>query len=664
MRRALLVVLAALIAAPASASVLAVQCRVTPNESNRQQNFQLQAATVLSILRNRGVTLRLIPETAAVTADVAAARFSGSRGVEQHDGFILLGAATEYSQSTATFDPRTYLRTATWPSKPGLWFIAPLSSNAASNTATDTTGVSDSYASGQALNGSLYTTGHPWAWKNLYASVKPAIATTPRAAGYWRALVSYGDTPANLTAVKDADSLNSRSLNPDSVIVWMRAKSGSAADLARAQIFCRASAGGLQDIAAIKHALAMFDSLSAITTPGGKVFDNRPRTTRKHGLVLTAANRHGSPTAYSGTEGGGIYCPSIVAGDTCDRDNFSAGVDSMISLTDVTGRPIRFTWLVEPESLTTTNGALLMTILKRATNARFGVQAIAGTLFGTATRAGAAGRSIDLMGILRRRSLFPTTASLSPSCATDSGSVQCNVKNAFDLLEAAVPGRVDRVIAGSDWDWSPQEWTAAGAGTAVLSGSDPFKVTTLWGGEDSLRAALYSARVRAILFSPTAANANVGMSFATSGAVSGGSDPAGWSPTQRMLDVRWGGAVVGQIALLGTRWEPTATSWTWQQTTHPGVAQEYLDGAEVGKYYLQDAGVYYHHTFSVGTRVFGTQAGMLGGPRGNPWPQRPGWWQIKWLQHGFNAANAHLPRWADGSVKLLDEFDWVENVRP
>lgn len=645
----------------ASGSVLVIQETIDTGQAGAtNMNCNLQSATVLSILRNRGVTFRYVPSSAVTTAAVAAGQIVTSQGTESYDAVIHLAASLNVTPlASATYNPYQFLSGSTWPSKPQLWFIYPSSGSYTQNTASDTTGWADFYASGQAVNGCIYDTGSPWAWKSLYGTIKPGISPATRPTGVWRTILGYGVTSASSGSqanktnyqVKNADSLLTRAVDPDSSIVVYR---GRYANDPAGQVLCYPGKDGIQDIASVKVALAMLDSITAITSAGGKVFDNRAMTSRKHGLAIASANRYGNPSAYNLTEGGGIYCP----GDTCDRTNFSAGADSMASLRDVRGNPVKFTWLVDPESLTTTNGALMMMILKRNGAAHFGLQPISGTVTGTTTRASAAGRCIDPIGILRRRSIFPTTASVtSPACTSDSGSVQCAIKNGFAALESFAPGRVDHVLAASKFDWTPQEWTVAGAGT-MASGN-------LSGGEDSLRAALFSAKVRAILFSPTATGANVGLSWsADSGALTGGSAPAGWSPTQRMLDVKWGGNHIGEIALLGARWEPYSVSWTWFQESHSGIGNEWLAGDEIGKYFLFDAGTYYRHTFNVGTRVFATQAGMLGGPRGNPWPQRPGWWQIKWLTHGFNAANAHLPRWSDGTVKTLDEWDYIENVKP
>jgi hypothetical protein len=61
--------------------------------------------------------------------------------------------------------------------------------------------------------------------------------------------------------------------------------------------------------------------------------------------------------------------------------------------------------------------------------------------------------------------------------------------------------------------------------------------------------------------------------------------------------------------------------------------------------------------------VFTIQLAQMGG-LGNGQPQRQGYWQIKWLAHAMKAANSHLPRWPDGSPKMLDDWTYVENLKP
>jgi hypothetical protein len=638
-----------LIAGPADASVLVIDERRNTG-GGYEQGYELQAQQVLGPLNERGVVYTRVPMTAVTTAGARAGQVSTSWGTETHHAVIHLGYDTGLGvYASATYDPRTYLRGATWPSVPHLWILVPVAGAGTSNTATDTTGTNDFYPSGQAINGSLYATGTPWTWKNLYATVKPAVATTPRAAGIYRVLVGYGMTSASNTrnAVKNADSLYSRADNPDSAVVWMRSRYPN--DPA-SQIFCYAGAGGIQDIAAIKVALAMLDSLTAITNAGGRVFTNRTRTTKKQAVVLTNATLtavdHTTRNAYYG---GGTY----VVGDSSDQSNVLAGIDSLKGLN------IRLTALVDPESTTSSRAVAILNALKAIPGARFGLQPVSGTFTGSVTRASAAGRCIDPIGISRRRTLWPSTPTTpTPSCATDSGSVYCSTLNGWNTLEALAPGRVDHVAAFAAFDWTPQEWTVASAGN-VSAG-------VLSGGQDSLVAAIWAGgKTRVVLENPSGTGSPVGMKWSSSASnLTNNSAPAGWGLARARLPVVWGGVQRSAVRSILARWEPSVPTWRWQQESHPGIAQEYLAGSEARKYYLADAGVYYHHTFSVQTKVFAVPIGLLGGPYATPWPQRPGFWQIKWLVHGVNAANARLPRWADGTVKRLDEFDWVENLEP
>lgn len=638
---------------PAAPSTLIVQEPIDAG-SGAEQSVQLMAMTVKGILRDREAPFTFVPSQAMTTAGGRASQVATSWGTETHHATIHLAASLQITPvNSAVYDPRTYLSGATWPSTPQLWFIYPKSGAYTNNTSADTTGWADFYASGQAINGCIYTTNGPWAWKNLYASIKPGIATATRPAGVWRTLLGYGVTAASrgtgaggsTAFVKDADSLLSRSSDPDSSLLVMRQRYPN--DPA-AQILCYPGAGGIIDIATVKCALAMLDSITAITNAGGRVFTSRTRTTKKHSFVVTAASLTGTDhTNATLTENGGTY----VKGDSTDLANVLAGLDSLRAL------GIRTTALIDPESTTTTLAAAIITRLKQNANMKFGLQPVSGTFTNSATRASAAGRCIDPVGVSRRRTIWPSApTTFNPSCATDSGSVFCGVKNGFATLEALAPGRVDHVFAPALWDWTPQEWTSNGAGPVN---------TGLGSGQDSLIAAYASSGVRAILINPVATGANLGTSWsAESGALTGGSAPAGWAAVQTRLPFLWGSVLYPGVRFMGTRNEPPSTTWSWQQSAHPGISHEYLAGSETGKYFLVDAGVYYKHVFNVRTDVFAIPISFLGGPYATPWPQRPGYWQVKWLTHGFRAANSFLPRWADGTPKSLDEWDWVENLEP
>lgn len=647
-----------------------------PQSGAAISRLEMQRMTLLGVLQKRGVVYTLVSHRAVTTADAAAGRLVTSRGVIQHKLVIHLWYDTDQSPANAAvYDPRTYLRASGWPSVPHVWYFSPTGSSY-NNTGTDTTGVNDFYVSGQALVGSLYAVGRPWTWKSLYGLPKPAVATATRAAGLWRPLVAYGVTAASSgafasgirPAVVNADSLINRSNNPDSVMAWARAKSGGAADLAASQVFIAAQAQDVQDLPTLLCGLAYADSVSSITTPGGGLFANPYRTTRDYGLVFTAANRRGSPSAMNETRGGGTYCPSGSPGvDTCDVNYVSQGVDSMNTLKDLDGNPVAFTWAVETDSLATAYGQIIMPILKKATSASFAMSNIAGAVSGanTTTAASTPTTSRDPMGNVAVRTLFPTVVSFtSPDCVTDTGSVQCRVKVGLDNLEAAVPGRVDRTMIAEEFDNLPSSWTGASAGAVAISGTTPYFVPNLLGGEDSLRAALRSAGLRAYTFNPTYAGHNPGLGWATlTGALTYNTNPSVMTPREAMLPVRWGGAVVGQIAQLGVRFEPTQVGWRWITESHAGLSEEWRFGLEIGKYYIVDAGAYYHHTFNVSTRVFAWPVNGLGGPRGNPWPQRAGWWQVKWIVHGYNAAESFLPRWSNGTRKVLARSTKLENIR-
>ena len=617
---------------------------------------QFLADGVCSVLNNRGAPNVLVQSGAVTTAGASNGTLATSRGTLSFDWVGHIAYTTQNPPlNVAVYDPRTLLHTATWPTKPQVWFFFPEAGcGTASNVGSDSTGTNDCYPSSSITpNMSFYIVGSPYVWKERVANLKGAVATNPRMTG-WRPVMSGGVTPVSNSGnngVKDADSL-ARSNDPDTVYVWVRERW---ANDPAAQVFCYAGAGFTSKIA-IKVALSELDRITARSTPGGLVFTDRGRTCRKHGVVIARGNGTSSSNSAANFYGGGLFCPTSA---TCDLENQKAGRDSMKAW-GIT----KYTVAVDPESTLTTNGAQGLAVWTSVSGVKFCLQPLSGAVLAslspTTTRAGAAGRCIDPFGIVRRRTMFGTTPSLTPDCSADSGSIACNVSSGFSALEAVVPGRVDHAILPSGWDWSPQEWTRAGAGV-VSSGN-------LYGGEDSLFAALWSAKCRVVLADPTALYSNVGISWTTPDGFDPNyaSQPAGTTPVTRSVPVRWGGKQVGQINVLAARWEPGGTSIPWQESTHD-IGGEFIDGDEMGKFYINEiggTGAYWRHTFNVSTRVVCVQAGNIGGPGANQWPQFPAARVLKWMQMGFLAANSRLPTWADGTVKKLDDWDYLENITP
>jgi hypothetical protein len=686
MRARLLPVLAALcLALPAGATgrtgVIVVRHPIdAASVGTTPQNLQTSSQLIESELLVRNSPTTLLPASACVTADISNNRFSSEGVTTQaaitiHENWSLVASQNLYP---STFQPWTFLSGATWPAGPQIWFIAPVSGCGVNDpTPTDSMGVSDCYG-GATPRGTIYDTSNPGLrWKNLYASPKAAVrcnASNPRCGtpvgGILRCVLGFKVSAGSNTAVaKDVDSLLSLKTGSteDSMLVWTWERYPG--DPAR-QIFCQAAVGGILDQGAILMAFALGES--TCVKNGDTMFPDRAAMTQEYGLGLMRANGYGKPKD-SNLFYNGVYCPP---GDSCDIPNVTAGLDTLKKL------GINATAFVDPESLSTSRGATLMALLLKYPNISFALQPVSGTYVdggagASTTRAGGAGRCIDPIGILRRRTIFPYPLAVGArydtlTCVADSGSVACNLINGYKALAAYVgPDRVDWTLAPGAWDWTPQEWTVRAAGAVqapidnVINGNHLATSGGVWGGQDSLVAAFRAARIRSVLFCPTAPGANVGVSWsAESGTLTGGTAPAGWAPNESQLRFNWGGITYDGVALLGTRWEPDAPMWTWQQATHGGLGNEWNAGATTGKFYLFDAGVYYKHSFYTSTKVFAVQFASLGGPWPNPWPQFPGLRQIQWITAGWKAADAHLPTRPDGTKGSFAHWTRIDRVTP
>jgi len=664
---AMLLAAATLPAPPASAGLggLVIQERQNTAATD-QQNVQLLRMNVIGALRQHRGAFREVPWTAVTTANAGDAQLVTSRGTEQYDITIHIAATLRYQPLyPSTYNWPLHLNGATWPSKPQVYFFYPEgASGTASNSGSDSTGTSDSYAYPAVFAwGCLYSTKNPAnRWKNMYGSVKPAISSasarsyvTSSATGIWRPIIGWSTTPASngasaggaANAVVDPDSLrNGGAQYPDSVVGWMVMRhANDPAPL----FFCYAGAGGLSDRWAIQTVLALADSFTSRTVPGGALFPNRPGVTKKRAFAVRGVNLTSKPVgSIELTHGGGVNCPDGAVADSCDRANYGTG----LSMVDALGA--RWTAYAEPhtDSLYSARGSASLAYLDNLTRVRVGMMAVSGTFSASTSRAAGAGLCRDPFGINNTRTALPVgQTEYPPNCAADSGSIFCNIENGWTALETRFPGKVDYSILPALYDWSPRQWTRAGNGGLPRA--------------DALAAIYCKGKTRAILYNPTATNSNVGLSYSTGGSISTyATTPAGWEIGERYLQVSWAGERLGSIKLLGARDEPAAPLWRWKQESHAGLNMEYLAGADLGKFYLIDASSYYHHTFNVATSVFVVPAVSLGGPYAGPWPQRPGYHAIASLVRGSNVANEHACSWPDGAKKVFNDWVWVSDLEP
>jgi hypothetical protein len=640
-------------------------------------NFQAACQLTEGELIIRNAPMVLVPASACVTADASNNRFIASGVTTQcaitvHENWAMNVTHGFYP---AAFAPWTFLSGATWPAGPQIWFLSPVSGcGTDAPVAGDSMGVGDCYA-GPTLSGTFYDTANPsLRWKDLYASGKAAVrcnasngpptnCTTP-VGGILRCIIGYkASVNSNGSSGKDVDSLRVLTgTTEDSMAVWTWER--FAGDPAR-QIFCLGSATGLFDEGCVLKAFALGES--TCVQNGDTMFPDQTSMTQEYGLVATRANGYGHPDGAS-LYYGGVYCPTA---DTCDIANVRGGCDTLRA------HGVNWTALVDPESLTTVRGAVLMALLASYSNVSFALQPVSGTFTdpssgaASTTRIGGAGRCIDPIGINRRRTIFPYAMGANSrfdtlTCVSDSGSVACNLLNGWKALVAAVGlNRIDWTLFPAAGDWTPQEWTSASAGTVQLAGSDPNKTSTLLGGQDSLIAAIRGTGTRSIIFSPTMIGANVGVGWsAEGGALTGKTAPAGWSPNESQLRFKWGGITYEGVALLGSRWEPSTPQRSWYFPSHPGINAEWVAGAVTGKFYLFDAGAYYKHSFYTSTKVFGVPFASFGGPMVNPWPQRPGVRAIVWVTSGWQSADASLPVRADRTKGSFARWVRCDRVRP
>jgi hypothetical protein len=640
------------------------------------QNFQTACQITEGHLLQRGAVDAVVPASACVTADVSNNRFimdgvTTQAAITVHENWAM---SVTHGLYPAAFAPWTFLSGTTWPTGPQIWFITPVNGcGIDAPAAGDSMGVADCYTP-PTPSGTYYDTSNPGRrWKNLYATGKSAVrcnasngvsgCTTP-VGGILRCVVGYKASKNNDGSNgKDIDSLRVLTgSTEDSMAVWTWER--FAGDPAR-QIFCIAGAGGIFDDGCVLYAYALGES--TCVQNGDTMFPDRDAMTQEYGVGASRANGLGHPDGVN-LYYGGSYCPKA---DSCDISNERAGCDTLAR------HGVNFTAFVDPESLSTGTNATMIAMLKGYQNVSFALQPVSGTYTdassaaASTTRIGGAGRCIDPIGISRRRTLFPYALGASArfdtlSCVADSGSVACNLINGWKALVAAVGvDRIDWTLLPAAFDWTPQEWTSAAAGTVQLAGSNPNKTVTLLGGQDSLVAAFVAADIKTVLFSPTIIGGNVGVGWsAEGGALTGKSAPAGWQANESQLRFKWGGVTYEGVSLIGTRWEPSSATYKWYASSHAGIGNEWEAGAVTGKFYLIDAGSYYKHSFYTSTRGFVVPFSMFGGPLPNPWPQFPGIRQIVWLTDAWKGADAHLPTRADGTRGSFAKWVRFDMLKP
>jgi hypothetical protein len=658
-RRALLALALLCVAVPARATVLLIREHYRSIAAGGGgadlYNTEAQHAQVKATMQVRGVTLREPARGALTTAGVKAGQYTNPEGAVISSDVVV---HTCFSPSitplnASVYDPRTYGLTAGWPTKPHVWIFYPEAGSGTCNNVNnvDTTG-SDHDIANRAWyqTQTAYTTDGLYSWKSRDVALIPSIASGARATGIFRVVVGYRFGPGthDPNSTNDAGNPHPRnvtdpdtgavSVNTDSLLLWVRYRSvGDPAPM----IYVRPGAGALQDMGLIKMALQIADSAS-----GGKVFENRALTTRKHSLILRrATSTSGDPGSSNLPEGGGIR----------SRADSSAVSEVTARARQIAALRIKFSLGADPESVgVAANAALLAIFMDNCPLARVCLEPYAGTYTNSTTRASAAGLCIDPIGTNRVRTLFPfaqptgiVTRISDVTCSADSGSVFCGLASGMNTLNSRYPGRVDHVLMPGNWDWTPKQWTR----------------TTGANGMDSLWAIFSAVGLRGVTFNPTSLNSNVGLSWTgESGALPNyATAPNGWAPAEQRVPVRWGTVGLGYVNQLGARSEPSAPSWTWYWTHDLG--SEYSRGSEMNDYYIVDAGAYYKHNFHTGTAVLALNAGELGA-RGDGYPQSPTWYAIKWLTHEWMAENSLGTRWPDGTKKILDEWDYAENLNP
>lgn len=563
-----------------------------------------------------------------------------------HVGFSLNnGGTVPFSGSPLRGD--SLLRTAVWDgansgsgygtSVPQIFVGAPRADafqwDQTSACSTGTTGYSSGY-DGTRHHYSLYMVGKPFVWKPWASGPSGTFApaaTSTRAHGIWRPVVSYGATGITSAALRNCSALPcdnvTRSDNPDSVLLWARYR--SRLDTAP-RIFVQpggASATFLVDVGLIKKALAMGDSIT-----GGQVFEDNRLFPRRHGLWIRRAFSRNSYSGQGVMEGGGIVC----SGGACDSNQLIAGIDSLATLN------IPFTVGVDPDSVGTYPSEKLW--WARAPKARYGLEMYAGSI---AARGGNATSSqpFDPFGHLRARNMRPAGASSLPAtCASTDSTTPCLLTAARTLMETHFPGRVDHAIFPSFSDYSPTAATVAN-----ISSYD-----------DSVADAAETAGWGTILFEPSQPNGNAGRTYSSNTGMNttAPSAPLGGNPNTRLVRTLSG----RPFKFLGVRWEPAGTD-TFSAAGHT-VGAEWAHGDLRNNWYPDRSGIvgiglsiFYHHDFLTRTPVLAFNAAQLSstGPGNNP--GRAAFWNAKWITNDWRSTDALMI-----PGKQLDVWDYVENL--
>lgn len=673
MKYAFAVLALLLCTSPASAKTLVVRCESVAGDNDQVLLQQFQ--TFSGLMNRRGGTFNDILIRATRTLwmqtglQVWGTQNSALAATEQFDAVVIFN----YQRAT-TLPAGTSLDSLTlvtkWPSVPVVFIGAPtVTAGKWTSSATCSTGVKTLGTAYSSVRRTyvMYPVGSTNPWKSLSLTIQPVVAggTYPTGTAFrpvvamnYSSVAPGGEPVASSILRTDADSTGYTSAGNDSIVLWVRTMTPTAAFPApKPLIFVEAGTSPI-DPAIMAMAMQMADSAS-----GGNVWDADDAKPIQAGFAVTTCASRGKYTAAldangSTSLGGGVFCYA----DSCDSTNVLGGLDSLGTLGG-----LKTTFYVDPCSLATYPS--VKNWLYRAGKYKVGMQPISGTFTSITTRADSTFPA-DPLGRLRQRNALPDLATSLPfSCSPstrDTASIYCGVRRGFNIIRNHFgDGLVDRSILPAFSDWTPVAYTRSGGGP----------------GLDSTAWALWHAGVRSIVIRPEWINNNPNVSsfvnagVATqypAGGINPAADPYGYGPEVGSLPVYADpankGRVIGQLKIVAERGQRTGPNVSYTDPAHD-IRNEWLTGLVQDNSWYVSPIRYYYHSFWTRTQVLSISLGSLGGAGVTAGaigtgPARIGWWMVKHTANQFNAAN-NLG-WVDANGRQRHVFDWafIEDLEP
>lgn len=611
----------------------------TRNTSDGGESFSERSA--LGVLNSWGVDYDFIRPGAARTEycrlGVQTIGGPGGTTTQSYVGIVHLGFAVAANSPTSGYWPDSLTFASKWPLVPQVFAgVHGVPGNGWRDDAACSTGIRNLVPpdGGAHPRYVQYLVNGPQVWQPT--GVVP-IAANQAAGGWytrgiWRPVVGYGVAASarararpDASKCSDCDSTG-RSASPDSVTLWARYLSASAADRGRVLVYVDwGPVTQNNDPSLFAMAIAMLDSAT-----GGQVI------TKKQKIAYTVRGMYRvRPSNVNFADGQqdstpvGVFCRS----DSCDTENIAATMDSLNSL----GVPITFE--VEADSLMYNEKDYNRQLIRRVSKHRVAISSYNGVAASQRTGTDVAGRyrTPDIFGHTRRREVLPPgTTSLPATCSDTDTSIYCLLSFARFRADSVFPGKVSKVLMPAQGDWTPS--TITRANSMALD-------TLLW--------AYSSLGFQGAVSGFMSPQHTVSRSTLPRG-------PFGWTSDGARLTVRnpiVNGPTLGTFAQLPTRGSEYHAQQEWI-TDNPNVHNillEEVQGMWTGDWYTLHDAFHANHQFGARTRVVSMSAGTLGGSGQGTHPRRATWWHIKWHQNRLSAMNQLAGRTVAEAV-TLDEL--------